>query len=260
MKHGLKLLGGIMLGAGVMSLLDKQHGARRRASLMQEEWPLAARIAAGVIGSAFAWHGTSRKIMPGIPMTLIGCVLLGRALRNGGVTAWMDTDGRFSVQRLTVKRTITISAPIERVFNFWAHYDETFPHCITRVKQITAVGRSRARWVIDSPGSADMVWNTVVTRCDPNKELAWETEPGSSAQHTGRVKFIDSGQETTTIHVQMTYNALAEALIRSMARALGMDATTLLEEDLNCIKATIESGVIPRISSPRPDAPTKCAR
>lgn len=245
MRHGFKLLGGITLGAGLMYLLDKEHGARRRASLMQESWPLPARVAAGAIGSALAWHGTSRNIMPGIPFTLMGFVLLGRALANSGVRAWKDVDGQPSVQGKTVKRIITITAPIDQVFHFWAHYDETFPHCITRVKQITAMSEGRARWVLDSPGSADMVWNTVVTRCDPNKELAWETERGSAAQHMGRVKFIEGGNGTTTIRLQITYNALAEALARSMAGSLGVDTKTLFEEDLNRMKSVIESGIIP---------------
>ncbi|MEP6888418.1 MAG: hypothetical protein ABI945_08865 [Nitrospirales bacterium] len=261
MRHGLKLLTGVTLGAGLLYLLDAKHGARRRASLMEGGWPLPARIAAGAIGSAVAWHGTNRKIMPGIPLTLMGFGLLGRALANCGLVSWMerDADGRSSVQGPTVKRTISISAPIDHVFNFWAHYDETFPHCIARVKQITAMGLGRARWVLDSLGAADMIWNTVVTRCDPNKELAWETERGSAAQHSGRVKFINSGQGTTTIHVQITYNALAQALARSMAGSLGMETKTLLEEDLNRIKSTIESGVIPHGSSHRPAEASEAA-
>jgi uncharacterized membrane protein len=244
MKHGLKLLAGITLGAGLLYLLDTEQGARRRASLMRADWPFPARLAAGAIGSTLAWHGTSRKIIPGIPFTLVGFGLLGRALANGGLISWMGKD-QPSVHGKTVKSAITISAPIERVFHFWAHYDETFPHCIARVKQITATGLGRARWVLDSPGAADMVWNTIVTRCDPNRELAWETEPGSAARHTGRVKFMENGQGTTTIHVQITYNILAEAVARSMADSLGMDTKTLLEKGLNLIKATIESGVIP---------------
>lgn len=248
MRHALKLLSGVALGAGAMYLLDKQHGARRRASLMQADWPLPARVAAGAIGSALAWHGTRRNIMPGIPFTLMGFALLGRALVDDGPA--MDVDGPPMIEGRTVKRTITITAPIDRVFHFWAHYDETFPHCITRVKQITAMSEGRARWVLDSAGSADMVWNTVITRCDPNKELAWETEPGSSAQHAGRVKFIDSGRGTTTIQVQMTYNALAEALTRSIAGSRGVDAKTLLEEDLNRMKSVIESGIIPQGAVP----------
>jgi uncharacterized membrane protein len=247
MRHGLNLLAGITLGAGLLYLLDTERGARRRASLMQTDWPLPARLAVGTIGSALAWHGTSRKIIPGIPFTLVGFGLLGRALANGGLTSWIG-QGQLSVRGKTVKSAITISAPIEQVFHFWAHYDETFPLCIAGVKQITATGQGRARWVLDSPGAADMVWNTIVTRCDPNRELAWETERGSTAQHTGRVKFLESGQGTTTIHVQVTYNTLAEALARNMAGSLGMDTKTLLEEGLNRIKATIEGGVIPHWS------------
>ncbi len=247
MRHGLKLLAGITLGAGLLYLLETERGARRRTSLMQADWPLPTRLAAGAIGGALAWHGTSRKITPGIPLTLVGFGLLGRVLANGGLTSWIGKD-QPTFHGKTVKSAITISAPIEQVFHFLAHYDETFPHCIAPVKQITATGQGRARWVLDSPGAADMVWNTIVTRCDSNRELAWETEPGSAAQHAGRVKFMESGQGTTTIHVQVTYNSLAEALAHSMAGSLGMDTKTLLEEGLNRIKVTIESGVIPHWS------------
>lgn len=257
MRHALKLLGGMTLGTGVMYLLDKQHGARRRASLMQERWPLPARVAAGAIGGALAWHGTSRKILPGIPLTLMGCILLGRAFANSGRSAGMGGDRPRSVQGKTVKKTLAITAPVDRVFDFWAHYDETFPHSITRVKQITAMGEGRARWVLDSPGTADIIWNTVVTRSVPNKELAWETEPGSAAQHTGRVKFIESGEGTTTLHLHLIYNALAEALVRGMASSMGMDANTLLEKDLNRIKATIERGVHSHRSPDRPAGATE---
>lgn len=253
MRHALKLLSGLAFGAGMAYLLDREYGTRRRASFMRGAWPVPARITAGALGSALAWHGTGRTIMPGIPFTLLGCMLVGRALAYGTPASSMegDIDRRSSVRGRSVKRTMTIAAPIDQVFDFWARYDETFPLCIARVKQITVMGQGRARWVLDSPGAADMIWNTVVTRFVPNKELAWETESGSAAQHAGRVKFIDGGQSATTIHVQLTYNPLAEALVRGMAGSLGMDTTTLLEEDLGRIKATIESGILLRRSSAR---------
>jgi uncharacterized membrane protein len=250
MKHALKLLSGAILGGGAVYFLDQTRGAPRRASLLHGEWPLAVRLAAGAIGGALAWHGTSRRLVPGIPIALIGCGLLGRALSNGGPTDSLDVGGRPSnqssqsgqtVQGKTVTTTITIEAPLDRVFDFWAHYDQTVPHCVTRVKQITAMGEGRARWVLDSPGAADIIWNTVLTRCEPNKELAWETAPGSAAQHMGRVKFIEGGNGTT-IRMRVTYNALAEALVRSMADSLSMDVKALLDGDLNRMKSAIESG------------------
>src|SRR5690242_10690491 len=114
MRHALKLLSGVVLGAGVIYLLDQKRGGHRRA------------------------------VSP--------------------------------IRGKTVKRTMTISAPIDHVFNFWRHYDETFPPCLTRVKHITTMNGGRARWVVNGAGATDVIWTTVVTRCSPNKELAWETE------------------------------------------------------------------------------------
>ncbi|WP_447987431.1 SRPBCC family protein [Nitrospira sp. Nam74] len=262
MRHALKLLTGLTVGATVIYFFDQEHGARRRASLTEVQWPTPARLLAVAIGSAMAWHGTSRRIIPGIPLTLMGFGLLARAVTSGrpASASVPDTDDQPWVQGPTVKRTVTISAPIDRVFAFWAHYDETFPHSIPPVKQITAMGHGRSRWVLDSPGAADLIWNTMVTRFEPNKELAWRTEAGSAAQHMGRVRFIDSSQGTTTIHIQLTYNSLAEALVRSMASSAGHDTKTLLEDGLNRIKATIESGTVPRQSFHRPADAAEAAR
>ena len=249
MKHAVKLLSGAILGGGAVYLFDRQQGAQRRAALVQQAWPLPLRVAAGAIGSALAWHGTSRRIIPGIPFVLVGCGLLGRALADGGLASWMHTaEGKQSVQTKTVRRTMTVRAPIDRAFDFWRHYDETLPECLTRVKHITTMGGGRARWVLNGPGPADVVWTTVVTRCSPNKELAWQTEPGSAAAHTGRATFHDNGDGTTTVRLQMTYDSLTDALVRTMARRLGTDQATLFDDDLNRLQAAIEG----EIGSSRP--------
>src|SRR5690348_17430364 len=128
MKHAMKLLGGAFLGRAAVYLLEQQSGGQRRTALLHGEWPLPARVAAGAIGSALAWHGTSRRIIPGIPLALTGFGLLGRALLNGGPASWswswMDRDiEEESIRGKTVKKTMTIGAPIDYVFNFWRRYD-----------------------------------------------------------------------------------------------------------------------------------------
>jgi len=258
MRHGLKLLSGVILGTGAMYFLDQQRGAQRRAELMEGAWPLPARVAAGVIGGALAWRGTSRRIIPGMPLALLGFGLLGRALIDSrkALSITQNVEDKPSIQGKTVKKTITIAAPIDRVFDFWRRYDETLPHCLARVKSITTMGRGRARWVLDGPGPADVIWMTVVTRCSPNKELAWETEEGAAAQHAGRATFLDNGDGTTMVRLQITYDPLADALVRTMAGALGTDQTSLFDDDLNRIKSAIEYGSV----SSHPEAVARMSR
>jgi len=174
----------------------------------------------------------------------MGFGLLGRALLNSDLMSWIEDEP--SIRGKTVKRTMTINAPIDHVFNFWRHYDETVPHCIAPVKHITAMGGGRARWVLDGSGPADVRWTTVVTQCRPNKELNWETERGSAVQHTGRAKFLENEDGTTTVRLQITYDPLVDALVRNLALSLRTDQTALFDEGLNRMKSVIESGIIPR--------------
>jgi hypothetical protein len=78
--------------------------------------------------------------------------------------------------------------------------------------------------------------------------LAWKTEPDSAIQHAGIVKFTDNGDETTTIHLRMTYNPPAGALAHGLASLVGSDPKTLLDEDLMRMKSATRAAS-PRLSS-----------
>jgi uncharacterized membrane protein len=117
---------------------------------------------------------------------------------------------------------------------------------MSRVQNVRDLGDGRSRWTVLTPGGLTVSWTAVLTRFEPNRELAWKTEPDSAIQHAGIVKFTDNGDETTTIHLRMTYNPPAGALAHGLASLVGSDPKTLLDEDLMRMKSAIETGIPPR--------------
>jgi hypothetical protein len=65
MRHALKLLSGVMLGTGVMYLLDQQRGAHRRASLMQERGHSPRVSRRGRLGAHWPGMGRAAASSPG---------------------------------------------------------------------------------------------------------------------------------------------------------------------------------------------------
>lgn len=151
---------------------------------------------------------------------------------------------------IDLTKTIKVSAPIDRVFNFWANY-ENFPHFMSRVEDVRKTGEGRSRWQLKGPGGATVTWNAVLTRFVPNQELAWKTEPDSAVEHAGIVRFMENKDGTTTVNLRMTYNPPAGAIGHGVATLLGEDPKHLLDEDLQRMKTVIETGVTPRDAKQR---------
>ncbi|WP_447980059.1 SRPBCC family protein [Candidatus Nitrospira bockiana] len=214
----------------------------RQIEWLQTNWSPSARAAAGATGAALAWYGGARRDLPGTALALVGLALVGRALTNLEMKRLVGiASGRRAID---VVKTIRVAAPVDQVFNFWASYDN-FPHFMSRVQEVRKTGEGRSRWRLEGPGGVPLTWEAVLTRFVPNRELAWKTEPGSTVQHAGIVKFTENQDGTTTIHLRMTYNPPAGAVGHGLATLLGEDAKTLLDEDLMRMKSVIESGIVP---------------
>jgi uncharacterized membrane protein len=78
-----KLVAGVIVGAGVMYLLDPDQGARRRALLQERgarlRWTPATRLVVGATGSALTVQGVRLNGLRGRALTFLGSGLLSRA-------------------------------------------------------------------------------------------------------------------------------------------------------------------------------------
>lgn len=214
-----------------------------RFELLQENWSPAARTSAGIAGTALTVYGIARRDIPGIFLAGLGA---GAFLRAAVNRPWKQITGVAAGHRaVDVNKTIHFSAPLENVFAFWARYAE-FPRYTTHVREVLEQGEGRSHWRVIGPAGIETTWNAVITKFVADREIAWQTEPDSLIQHAGTLKFHDNGDGTTTMHLKMTYNPLAGVIGHGMARLIGSDLKTMLEEDLLRIKTVLDEGVIPR--------------
>jgi uncharacterized membrane protein len=89
---------------------------------------------------------------------------------------------------IDLQKTITINAPLERVYSMWTNY-ENFPFFMSRVREVRELGDGRSRWVAEGPANARVEWDAVITQNIPNRVIAWKTEPGAVVGHAGIVHF-----------------------------------------------------------------------
>jgi len=222
-----------------------QGGSSRRTprlELLQTNWSPTARLVSSVLGGALAAYGLRRRNLPGVALSSLGLGLLARGLTNlelrrlTGIGA-----GRRAV---ALPKTITIAAPIERVFALWSRYD-SFPHFMSHVREVRDLGGDRSQWVVDGPAGTPIEWNAVLTEFIPNRVIAWESEPGAVVQHAGSIRFEPEAGGQTRVYVRLSYNPPAGAFGHSIAWLLGTDPKRQIDDDLLRMKTFIETNTPP---------------
>jgi uncharacterized membrane protein/osmotically-inducible protein OsmY len=220
--------------------------------IMQREWSPATRLLTGTTGLALAGYGASRRDMPGALLATAGVGLLARAATNLEARRLTGIGARR--RAVDVQKTITIEAPVEDVFEFWAAY-ENFPRFMSRVLEVRPSSRERqSHWKVAGPGGVPVEFDAEVTAFVANEVLAWRTVEGSPVGHAGIVRFERAGYGRTRVHVRMSYNPPGGWLGHGVAAAFGADPKQSLDADLARMKTLLETGRRPHDAA-RPDLP-----
>jgi uncharacterized membrane protein len=218
------------------------QGPRRRSqisALARENWPPALRLAAAAGGATLAISGTQRGGATGALAITAGAALLLRAATN------METRRLTGVgaghRAVDIHKTVHIAAPVEEVFAFWDRV-ENFPRFMSRLKEVRRNGDGRTHWVACGPAGLTVEWDARETRREPNRLLAWSSEPGAAVQSAGMVHFAPHPHGGTQIDVQMSYNPPAGAIGHAFAAIFGLDPKSAMDGDLVRLKSLLEKG------------------
>jgi uncharacterized membrane protein len=224
-----------------------QGGAAPMPRVRSSKWPTkapATRFLMGVGGGAMTMYGARRKD----PWSLfIGLGLLTRGVTNLKIKDLLGLKDRHGIK---VQKTITIHAPVRKVYETWVKH-ENFPHFMSRVMEVKHLGNLRYHWKVAGPAGTTMEWEAVLTRLIPNKLIAWQSVPNSGIEQRGTVRFRSTENNDTVVDVRLSYYPPAGAVGHTIASLFGVDPKSEMDADLLRMKSYLESGIQPHDAAER---------
>ena len=211
-----------------------------QSEIWQRDWSPTTRLLVGTSGAALAGYGAARRDLPGALVAATGVGLLARASTN--LEARRLTGVGAGRRAVDIKKTITIDAPVEDVFQWWAAY-ENFPRYMSRVREVRPSVRERqSHWSVEGPAGVPVEFDAEVSAWVPNQVFGWRTLEGSPVGHAGLVRFEPTPDGRTRVDIRMSYNPPGGWLGHGVAKAFGVDPKSSLDEDLVRLKTLLETG------------------
>src|SRR6266567_1696493 len=201
---------------------------RPRPGLLQENWAPGTRLLAGA-GGAIALAFPTRNQRISLASRIAGVLLFARAVTNLPLRRFFGlTRGRRAIR---FQKTITIHAPVERVFEFWSN-PENFGQVMEHVQEVKRTGDNRFRWTVSGPAGTSVSWDSRIIQSIPNQLLAWRSELGSFIRSGGIIRFQPAEDGGTRVHVLLSYNPPAGAISHAIGTLFGLGPKSVLDDDL----------------------------
>lgn len=224
------------------------HREGNRPEFLQTNWSPSARTLAGGLGGGLALFGLLRGGLKGFALGSVGAALLARAATNREMRSLVGVGPE--CQGMRVQKAIHIDAPTERVFEYWANF-ENFPQWMSHVRSVRDEGGNRYHWMVDGPAGVPVEWHSELVDVIENRQMGWRSVPGSMVDHSGRVTFEPDAAGGTRVQVELCYVPIAGAIGHAVAKAFGADPKSEMDEDLMRLKTRIETGTPPHDAAAR---------
>ena len=147
-----------------------------------------------------------------------------------------------SNEALSVKRSVTVSRPVEEVYTFWQNF-ENLPRFMKHLDSVQNTGENRSRWSAGAAQGESVHWEVQVIERQPNQLLSWKTVGISDVTAHGRVEFRPApGGRGTEVRASLSYQVPGGAVGKRIARVFRDVPGLKIENELNVFKQIMETG------------------
>jgi uncharacterized membrane protein len=226
-------------GMDVNALVDRSARMLERSGMLEAParwWSQATKRPESQRG--MEWLGRRRRRRPALEAG--DWALIGGLLGATAVGLWLGRRALGSRGETEVQRTVTIDAPVDRVYEFWNDV-ENFPRFMSHVREVRRLGPDRSRWTVAGPAGAPVEWEAVVTQRVPNESISWRTVESSLVDHRGTVRFRPAGPNATLVDVRMSYRPTGGEVGRGVAALFGRDPESVIDADLARVASQLRS-------------------
>jgi uncharacterized membrane protein len=165
-----------------------------------------------------------------------------------GVAAGVIAAGMWGLWRREpgqVRMATTVHAPMERVFDAWSRFED-FPRFMPMVAEVRSTGEDSWHWVIAGPAGAPIEFDSMVTRRDRPRLIAWTSADGALVEHSGTARFRSTADSGTRVDITMSWRPAGGGLGETVAFMSGVDPEHALRDGLAGFKARLEGEGIAR--------------
>ncbi|HYH07602.1 MAG TPA: SRPBCC family protein [Thermoanaerobaculia bacterium] len=205
-----------------------------------------------IAGSALAAYGLKMRSLPGLVLGAVGGALVWRGAtghcmvyESMGLSTAEDDGRQVSVpygRGVRVEKSVRIHAAPEAIYSFWRKFDN-LPRFMNNLESVEVRDDKRSHWTAKGPAGTTVNWEAEIINEIPNELIGWRSMDGSQIDNAGSVHFTPAGDgRSTDVRVILRYDPPAGVVGAKVSKILGEDPAKQVEEDLQRLKALLETG------------------
>jgi uncharacterized membrane protein len=167
---------------------------------------------------------------------------LAASKRNDAAEATTESliDGKGSS---VVGRSVTINRPVADLYRYFRDFSN-LPNFMENIVSIEVRDDTLSHWVVKAPAGATVSWDARVTEEEPDRFIAWASEPGADVPNSGRVDFRDAGERGTVVTATIAYDPPGGIIGKVIAKLFQREPAIQARRDLRRFKQLMETGEI----------------